>query len=55
MRFIALLCFALAFLFACFGWHISHAGAAAMAYLGLFFLTLSGVYDWMTYRRGPVA
>jgi hypothetical protein len=54
MRFLAALCFALAFLMAVFGWRIEDAGAIAMIALGLVFLALSSVWDFVTYRRaGP--
>jgi hypothetical protein len=51
VRFLAALSFALAFLFAIFGWHIGNAGALAMIALGLFFLAVSWVWDWTTYRH----
>jgi len=55
MRFLALLCFALAFLMQVFGFTIDAFNPIAAIALGLFFLAFSGVYDFMSYRRGPVA
>jgi hypothetical protein len=56
MRIIAVICLALAFLFAIFGWHISHAGALAVAILGLFFWCLSELWDFSPYgHRGTRA
>lgn len=54
MRFLAALCFALAFLMAIFGFHLDAFGVLAAIALGLFFLTVSWVWDFWP-SRGPVA